>query len=154
MMSRVKERLERLGFSLPALPPPVAAYVPGVKVDKLVFTSGQLPLEKGEVKYKGQLGRDLTLEEGYAAARLCALNCLAVIQSLAGDLDAIAQVVKVTGYVNSTPEFWQQPQVVNGASELLVEVLGEAGRHARAAVGVSSLPLGAAVELEMVVKLK
>lgn len=150
----IKERLERLGILLPSVPPPVAAYVPGVKTGDLIFTSGQLPLEGGELKYKGQVGSDLTLEEGYAAARLCALNCLAVVQSLAGDLEAVERVVKVTGYVNSAPGFAQQPQVINGASELLAELFGEAGRHARAAVGVSALPLGAAVELEIVVKLK
>lgn len=148
----VEARISRLGLKLPAVPQPVAAYQPGVMVDGLVFTSGQLPLLDGELKFKGRLGAELTVEEGYEAARLCALNCLAVVRSLAGSLDRVERIVKLNGYVNSAADFCQQPQVVNGASELLEEVFGEAGRHARAAVGVSSLPLNAAVEIDIIVK--
>lgn len=145
-------RLKELGITLPEAPRPVAAYVPYVAVDGLVFTAGQLPVVAGKVRYTGRVGAELTVEEGKAAARLCALNCLAVVRAAAGSLDNVVQVVKLTGYVASAPDFYGQPQVLNGASELLQEIFGEAGRHARVAVGANALPLGAAVELEMVVK--
>lgn len=150
----VEERIKALGLSVPAPPKPVAAYVPGVETGGLVFTSGQLPVVvDGELLFRGRVGTEISPEEGYEAARLCALNCLGVIRSLAGSLDRVERVVRITGYVRSAPGFEGQPGVINGASETVVEVFGEAGRHARAAVGVSDLPLGAAVELEMIVKL-
>ena len=119
----------------------------------LVFTSGQLPTENGVLR-KGKLGKDITVEEGYEAARIAALNCLAVVKSLAGSLDRVERVVKVVGFVNCTPDFEAQPKVINGASELLGQVFGDAGLHARSAVGVSSLPLGACCEVELIVRLK
>ena len=125
-------KLEQLGLTLPAVPAPVAAYVPGVADGTLVFTSGQLPTENGVLR-KGKLGKDMTVEEGYEAARIAALNCLAVVKSLAGSLDRVERVVKVVGFVNCTPDFEAQPKVINGASELLGQVFGDAGLHARSA---------------------
>ncbi|NPV92398.1 MAG: RidA family protein [Firmicutes bacterium] len=148
----VEERVRQLGLVIPKVAPPVAAYQPGVLAGDLLFVSGQLPTVDGELKYRGRLGAELTVEEGYQAARACALNCLAVVKSFTGSLDRVVRIVKLNGYVSSAPDFFQQPQVVNGASELLGEVFGEAGRHARAAIGVSSLPLGAAVEVDLVVQ--
>lgn len=135
---------------MPEAPRPVAAYVPAVRSGDLLFTSGQLPFREGKVAYTGKVGGLLSEADGYEAARLCALNCLAVARSVLGSLDRIGRVVKVSGFVNSAPGFTGQPKVLNGASELLADVFGEAGRHARAAVGVAELPLDAAVEVEMV----
>lgn len=149
----VETKLEQLGLTLPAVPAPVAAYVPGAADGTLVFTSGQLPTENGVLR-KGKLGKDMTVEEGYEAARIAALNCLAVVKSPAGSLDRVERVVKVVGFVNCTPDFEAQPKVINGASELLGQVFGDAGLHARSAVGVSSLPLGACCEVELIVRLK
>ena len=146
-------RLKELGIILPEAPRPVAAYIPYVVADNLLFTSGQLPVADGKVRYAGLVGDKLSVEEGRAAARLCVINCLAVVRAAAGSLDKVAQIVKLTGYVASAPGFHEQPQVLNGASELLEAVFGSKGRHARAAVGVSALPLGAAVELDMVVQI-
>ncbi|MCL2337925.1 MAG: RidA family protein [Firmicutes bacterium] len=147
------EKIAALGLTIPPAPRPVAAYVPGVLVDGLAYISGQLPLVDGELKYAGRVGDERTAEEGYAAARICVLNCLAVAAELAGGIDRIRQVVKVTGFVSSAPGFTGQAGVLNGASELLGEIFGAAGQHARAAVGVVELPLGAAVEVEMIVKI-
>ena len=147
-------RLRELGIELPAAPRPVAAYVPAVRAGDLVYTSGQIPLREGRVEYAGRVGEDLSVEQGAAAARLCCLNALAVLRAELGDLDRITRVVRVVGYVRSAPGFTEQPRVVNGASELLLDVFGEAGRHARSAVGVSELPLGSAVELELVVQVR
>lgn len=149
-----EDKLKEIGMSLPPVAKPVAAYVPAVLVDKYVYTSGQIPFVEGELKYKGRVGGDLTDQEGYEAARICVLNCLSAVKSVAGSLDNIERIVKVTGFVNSAPGFSGQPGVINGASELLGRIFGEAGRHARSAVGVSELPLNAAVEVEMIVKLK
>lgn len=148
----LEERIRFLGIKLPAVPRPIAAYVPGVMVDNLVYVSGQLPFEEGKLLYVGKLGLDLTEKEGYAAARICAINCLAVAAETAGGVDLIERIIKVTGYVNSASGFLEQPAVINGASELFEEVLGSRGVHARAAVGVNELPLNAAVEVEMIVK--
>ncbi len=145
-----EQKLVELGIALPAAPRPVAAYVPAVWCGNLLFTSGQIALRDGEVAYRGKVGRELSEEEGYAAARLCALNCLAVARGALGSLDLVRRVVKVVGYVNSAPGFTGQPRVLNGASELLAAVFGPAGQHARAAVGVAELPLDSAVEVEMV----
>ena len=147
-------RLKELGIELPEVPQPVAAYVPYVVVDGFVFTAGQLPVADGKVRYTGRVGAELTVEEGREAARLCALNCLTVVRAAAQSLDNVIRLVKVTGFIASAPDFYGQPQVLNGASELLGAVFGPAGQHARAAVGVTALPLGAAVELEMVVKVR
>ena len=149
----VEKKLGELGYTLPTVPAPVAAYVPGVLDGTLVYTSGQLPTQNG-VLCKGKLGADTTVEQGYEAARTAVLNCLAVVKSLAGSLDRVEKVVKVVGFVNSAPDFEAQPKVVNGASELLGQLFGDAGVHARSAVGVSSLPLGACCEVELIVRLK
>ncbi len=149
-MGEVSERLAELGITLPAVAAPVANYVGWVRHGDLVFTAGQLPLENGELKHAGIVGEDVTVEEAAAAARLCALNCIAQGAAAAGGVDNIRRVLKIVGFVRCRPDFTQQPQVLNGASELMVEVFGEAGRHARSAVGVSALPLGACVEVEAV----
>lgn len=152
-MSRIEEKLKEMGIVIPEAAKPVAAYVPGVLENGYVYTSGQLPSESGVVR-KGKLGDTLTVEEGYEAAKICAINCLAVVKSLVGDLDKVERIVKVVGFVNSTPDCESQPKVINGASELLGKIFDEAGAHARSAVGVASLPLGACCEVEMIVKIK
>ncbi|MDI3299427.1 MAG: RidA family protein [Bacillota bacterium] len=148
------ERLRQLGLELPPVPEPVAAYVPAVRSGAWVWTSGQLPSVQGELRYRGKVGAELTLEEGYQAARVAALNALAAAAQAAGGLDRIRRVVRLTGYVNSAPGFHDQPRVVNGASELLGELFGEAGAHARSAVGAGELPLDAAVEIELLVEVE
>ena len=147
------DRLAELGLTLPAVVPPVAAYVPAVRSGSLVFTSGQLPMVDGAMAAVGKVGALVSPEQAKELARMCALNGLAAIEALVG-LDAVVRVVKVVGFVASTPEFTGQPAVVNGASELLGEVFGEQGRHARSAVGVVSLPLDAPVEIELVVEVR
>jgi len=149
----VEARLQELGITLPEAPKPVAAYVPFVRSGDLIFTSGQIAVEAGQLKYKGKVGKDLTPEEGYQAARLCAINTLAVLKSAVGSLDRIAQIVKVVVFVNSAEGFTGQPAVANGASELYQEVFGDAGLHARSAVGASELPLGTAAEVEVIARI-
>lgn len=150
----VADRLRELHITLPAPPAPVAAYVPAVRTGNLLFISGQLPSEGGVVRYTGKVPVDLSPEEAYAAARLAAINCLVVAQGELGDLDRVTRVVRVTGHVTSAPGFTGQPAVVNGASELLVQVFGERGRHSRAALGAAELPLGACVEIEMILEVR
>jgi len=147
-------KLQKLGISLPATPTPAGAYVAAVAAGGFVYTAGQVPFVDGKIAYAGKVGADLDKTEAYQAARVCALNCLSAIKAVIGSLDEIEQVVKVNGFVNSAAGFTEQPAVVNGASDLLGEIFGEAGRHARAAIGVGELPLNAAVELEMIVKTK
>lgn len=144
-------RLAELGIELPEVVPPLAAYLPAVRTGDLVYTSGQLPMRAGRLEQTGKLGADVSPEDGYALARTCALNALAAVDALVG-IDAVTRVVKVVGFVASAPGFHGQPGVVNGASELLGEVFGDDGRHARSAVGVSELPLDAPVEVELVVE--
>ena len=151
-MSKVEERLVASGIVIPDVPVPLAAYVPGVVSGNLVHTSGQLPMVKGALAFKGKLGQDASVEDGYAAAKQCAVNCLGVVKALIGDLDRVKRVVKVVGFVNSTPDFEAQPKVIIGASELLQLAFGENGAHARSAVGVAALPLGAMCEVEIVVE--
>jgi len=153
-MSFVEEKAKELGLVIPEAPKPVAAYVPGVRAGEYIYTSGQIPVVNGELKYKGKVGAGVSPEDGYEAARVCALNCLGVIKSMIGDLDKIEQVVKVVGFVNSAPGFSMQPKVINGASELLGALLGEKGVHARSAVGVNELPLDAACEVEMIIRVR
>ena len=153
-MSTIEKKLEEMGLKVPSITKPLAAYVPGVKDGNLVYTSGQVPFVEGKAAYVGHVGAECTLEEGYEAAKICALNCLAVVKDLAGDLDNVDQIVKLTGFVSSAPGFTSQPAVVNGASELLAKAFGEKGAHARSAVGVAELPLGVPVEVEMIVRLK
>jgi enamine deaminase RidA (YjgF/YER057c/UK114 family) len=142
-------RLAELGIELPPVATPVAAYVPALRTGNLVLTSGQLPVVAGELTHVGIVGADVTAEEAYAAARTATLNALAAVRSIAGSLDAVTRIVKVTGFVASAVEFTGQPQVVNGASELLGEIFGDVGTHSRSAVGVAVLPLGAPVEIEL-----
>ena len=149
-----EDKLKELGLTLPEVAKPVAAYVPAVICGNHVYTSGQIPIVKGEVKYKGKLGQELSVEDGYEAAKICALNCLAAVKSVAGSLDNVEKVIKIVGFVNSAAGFTDQPKVVNGASELIGKVFGAVGEHARSAVGVAELPLGVAVEIEMIVKVK
>jgi enamine deaminase RidA (YjgF/YER057c/UK114 family) len=150
----VETRLQELQISIPAASKPVAAYVPAVRTGNLIFVSGQLPMMDGQLQYKGILGRDMDVETGYKAARICAINCLAAIKTVEPDLNKIRRIVKLTGYVNSIPESGDQPKVVNGASELIQQIFGERGLHARAAIGMSGLPLGALVEVEMIVEVE
>jgi len=145
---------EVTGMELPEAAKPLASYVPAIKAGEFVFTSGQIPMVAGELKYKGKVGKDLTEEEGYEAAKACAINCLSAIKMVAGSIDNIDHFVKVTGFVNSAPGFTAQPKVVNGASDFFGKIFGDAGIHSRAAVGVAELPIDAAVEVEVVVKLK
>ncbi len=154
MVNVYESKLKEMGIILPQAPRPLASYVPAVRTGEYIYTSGQVPFEDGELRFKGRVGADLSEEQGYEAAKICAINCLSAVKGLAGSLDNIERIVKVTGFVNSAPGFVNQPKVVNGASDFLGQVFGEAGKHARSAVGVSELPLGAAVEVEMVVKLK
>lgn len=151
-MSRAEARLRELGLELPAPPPAVGSYVGAVRTGNLVFVSGHGPYRNGKFVYLGKLGRELDKETGYQAARLVMLNSLASLKAVIGDLDKVTRVVKLLGMVNSTPEFADQPFVINGASDLLTEIFGERGRHARSAVGMGALPLGISVEIEMVVE--
>jgi len=146
------ERLRELGLTLPTAAAPAGAYIPARRAGSLVFTAGQLPFVDGVLAATGKVGTEVTPEQGYDLARTCALNALAAVDGLVG-LDAVVGVVKVVGFVASAPGFTGQPGVVNGASELLGAVFGEAGRHARSAVGVAELPLGAPVEVELVVEI-
>lgn len=147
-------RLAELGITVPEVVPPVAAYQPTARTGNLVFTAGQLPARDGEMIAIGKVGAEVTEEQGYECARQCALNALAAIRAEIGSLDDIVRVVKATVFVASTPDFTAQPKVANGASELLGEVFGEAGKHARSAVGVPVLPLDVPVEVELVVEIK
>ncbi len=146
-------RLAELGVTLPTVVKPLAAYVPAVRTGDLVYTAGQLPLRDGSLIHTGKVGAAVSAEEAKAAAELCALNALAAIDALVG-IDNVTRVVKVVGFVASAPGFTGQPGVINGASEFLGEVFGEAGAHARSAVGVSELPLDAPVEVELIVEVK
>ena len=151
---RPEEKLESLGLSLPPPVEPMANYVSTVIEGDLLYTSGAGPIEGGKPKYQGRVGAELSLEEGYDAARLTALNLLSNIKARIGELDRIERVVKVLGFVNSAPDFHRQPEIINGASDLLVEILGERGRHARSAIGTSNLPLNIPVEIEMIVRVR
>lgn len=154
MSGTVAARLAELGLTLPDVVPPLAAYQPAVRSGSYVFTAGQLPLVDGKLTTTGKVGAEVSPEDAYDLARVCALNALAAVHSVTGDLDRIARVVKVVGFVASAPDFTGQPAVVNGASELLGEVLGDKGVHARSAVGVAVLPLDAPVEVEIQVELE
>ncbi|MGY4709792.1 RidA family protein [Mycolicibacterium sp. CBM1] len=150
-MSGATARLAELGLTLPEVVAPLAAYVPAVRTGNLVYTAGQLPMQAGTLPVSGKVGAEVTPEDAKAAARVCALNALAAVDSVVG-IDNVTRVVKVVGFVASAPGFTGQPGVINGASELLGEVFGEAGAHARSAVGVSELPLDAPVEVELIVE--
>ena len=153
-MTTAVERLAALGLTLPPVVPPVAAYVPAVRAGGFVYVSGQLPVVDGKLLAVGKVGGAVSALDAAGLARTCALNALAAAAAAAGGLEAIRRVVKVTGFVASAPGFNGQPQVVNGASELLIEVFGEDGRHARSAVGVAELPLDAPVEVELIAEVR
>ncbi len=144
-----EERLAELGISLPEPPKPVAVYVPAVRYGNLLFISGQLPTKEGKLLYTGKVGSEVTVDEAYQSARQAVLNALAIAKQELGSLDQVERIVKLVGYVASASGFIQQPQVVNGASELLGEIFGENGVHARVAIGAAELPLGAPVEIEL-----
>lgn len=152
MMTTAEHRLAELGIVVPQLPPPVAVYVPAVRTGRVVYASGQTPTVDGVLQVRGRLGEGVSVEEGQRAARLAALNCLAEVRALLGSLDAVSRVLRLTGYVASAPGFGEQPYVMNGASELMEQVFGDAGRHARSAIGVAELPFGAPVEVELIVE--
>jgi enamine deaminase RidA (YjgF/YER057c/UK114 family) len=150
----IDDVLSTLGISLPSPPAAAGSYVPVVISGNLAFVSGQIPLVGKEVRFRGKVGKDLTLEQGQEAARLCVINALAQLKAALGDLSRISRIVKVTGFVSCEPTFVDHPKVMNGASDLLVKVFGENGKHARAAVGMSSLPLDSAVEVELIAELR
>lgn len=151
MAGTIDARLKELGITLPDAPAPAANYVPWVRSGNLVFVAGQIPMEGGKAQFIGKLGREFQTAEGQKCARLCALNIVAQLRNaVGGDLDRVKRIVRVGGFVACVPEFLEHPQVVNGASDVLVQIFGEAGKHARAAVGVASLPRGVAVEVEAV----
>jgi enamine deaminase RidA (YjgF/YER057c/UK114 family) len=151
-MSGVEGRIAALGHELPTVAAPLAAYVPALRSGNLIFTSGQLPTRNGELLYTGIVGRDVTPEDAKLAAEICALNAIAAVKSVVGNLDNVRRVVKIVGFVASDPSFTAQPGVINGASELLLAVFGDAGKHARSAVGVAALPINAPVEVELIVE--
>ena len=155
MASNIEQRLAELGIVLPAPGSPAGSYVPYVVVGELAFMAGQVAREAGKMKYTGKVGRDLSVELGQAAARLCATNLLAQLKAAcAGDLDRVERCVRLSGFVNSPPDFIDHPKVVNGASDLMLEVFGERGQHARTAVGVAALPLDSAVEVEAIFQIR
>ncbi len=154
MAGKIDARLKELGIEIAEAAAPVANYVGYVQTGNLVFVSGQVTVEGGQFKYKGKLGAEISVEEGQAAARLCATNIIAQLKSACGgDLDRVQRIVKLGGFVNSAPDFTDQPKVINGASDLMVEVFGDKGKHARAAVSAGSLPMGVAVEVDAVVEI-
>lgn len=153
-MMEVLDRLGRLGLNLPPVPKPVAVYVPAKRAGNLVWVSGQAATHDGKLMFSGKLGKDLTVEQGQEAAKIAMLNCLAILQDYLGDLDRVKQVIQVLGYVASAEGFGQQPQVVNGASQLLVDCFGERGKHTRLALGTNELPLGTPVEVTLLVEIE
>ena len=153
-MSAVEDRLSALGITVPEVVPPVASYVPDSRTGNLVYTSGQLPFVDGVLMATGLLGKDVDEETAAKCAAQCAVNAIAAIKSLIGDLDKVVRVVKVVGFVASTPDFTKQPVVINGASDLFIQAFGDAGKHARSAVGVAALPANTPVEVEVIVEVR
>ncbi|SOC23038.1 RidA family protein [Stappia indica] len=150
MPGQIEARIAELGITLPQAAAPAANYVPFVRTGNQLFISGQIPMGPDGIQFQGKLGAGTSIEDGQAAARLCAINLLAQAKAALGDLDKVVRLVKIVGFVNSAPDFGDQPKVMNGASDFLVEALGDRGRHARSAVGVAGLPFGVAVEVEAV----
>ena len=148
----IEEKLKEKGLQIPEAPKPLAAYIPVTRVGNLVFTAGQIPMKEGKLAYKGKVGKDIAVEDAQKAAEICLLNGLSVIKSIIGSLDNISKIVKATVFVNSADGFTDQAKVANGASELLVELFGEKGKHVRSAVGVNELPIDSAVEIELIVE--
>lgn len=153
MAGTIEQRLIDHDIELPEAAAPAANYVPTVRSGNMLYVSGQVPVWNGGVRHVGKLGADISVEEGQTCARLCGLNVIAQAKAALGDLDRVARVVKLVGFVNCTPEFGDQPKVVNGASDLMAEVFGDKGKHARSAVGVASLPFGVAVEVEAILEI-
>jgi len=151
-MSDVRAKLAELGLTLPVAAKPVAAYVPAIRTGNIVFTAGQLPLVNGEMAGTGKVGAEVSVDEAKKLAQICAINCLAAVETVA-DVNKIVKIVRVVGYVNGIPGFITQPAVVNGASELFLHIWGDAGKHARSAVGIAELPLNAPVEIELTVEI-
>jgi len=149
----IEEKLKSLNITLPNPPKPAGAYIPVVTSENTVYVSGQIPIEDGKVAFKGKVPSVQSLELAQEAARLCAINALAQLKSELGSLDKISKILRVSGFVNSEPNFTEQPKVINAASDLLFEIFGEKGKHSRIAVGVASLPLGATVEIDMIVQI-
>ncbi|HET54593.1 MAG TPA: RidA family protein [Ignavibacteria bacterium] len=149
-----EEKLKELGIEIPEAPKPLASYIPAAISGNLVYTAGQVPLEGGKLNYIGLVGKDISIEDAQKAAKVCAINCLSVIKSVIGDLNKIERILKLTVFVASSDGFVDQPKVANGASDFIVEVFGEKGKHVRSAVGVSGLPINAPVEIEMIAELK
>lgn len=153
MTGEIEERLKQLGIELPPAPKPAANYVPTALSGNLVFVSGQVPMTPDGLKFVGKIGREFSVEEGQQAARICAINILTNLNGIPGGLEKIGRMVKLTGFVNAVPDFKEPQFVVNGASDLIVDVLGERGRHARSAIGVATLPNGVAVEVEAIAEI-
>ena len=154
-MHLFEENIKNLGLNIPELPKALANYVPYKLVDNTIYISGQAPAQNGEIIYRGKVGSDITVEDGIEAAKLCVINIIAAVKTgLDGDWDKLDSFVKLTGYVNCQDNFTDQPKVINGASDMLVDIFGEQGRHARVAVGSNALPLGIAVEIDAIVQLK
>ena len=149
----IEEKLKSLNIILPSPPKPAGAYIPVVKSDHTVYVSGQIPIKDGKVVFKGKVPNDQSVEQAQKAAKLCVVNALAQLKYELGSLDKISKILRVSGFVNSDPDFTEQPKVINSASDLLYEIFGEKGQHSRIAVGVASLPLGATVEIDMIVEI-
>lgn len=149
----IDEKLKSLNITLPIPPKPAGAYIPVVISDQTVYVSGQIPIEDGKVAYKGKVPTEQSLEQAQMAAKLCIINALAQLKSELGSLDRISKIIRVSGFVNSSPDFTDQPKVINAASNLLFEIFGQKGQHSRIAIGVTSLPLGATVEIDMIVEI-
>jgi enamine deaminase RidA (YjgF/YER057c/UK114 family) len=149
-----EEKIKELGYNLPEAPKPLASYVPAIKSGNIVYTAGQLPLINGALEFAGKLGKDVNDADGKKCAEYSCLNCLSVIKGVAGSLDKVKQILKVTVFVNSTEEYTNQPEIANGASDLLVKIFGEKGKHARSAVGVAQLPKNAPVEIEIMAEVE
>lgn len=153
-MSKVEEKIRELGYELPDAPKPVASYVPATRVGNIIYISGQGVTKNGEPLMTGHIGDELTCQEGYKAAEICAINALSVLRDEIGDLDKVKRVIKVLGFVNSAPGFDEQPFVINGFSDFIEKVFGENGRHARSAISSNELPFGTPVEVEMIVEIE
>ena len=149
----IEKRLKDLGISIPNAPKPAGSYVPIVLTGKLAFVSGQIPIKDGQVVYQGKVGDTQSIDDAQEAAKLCVINGLAQIEAYCGTLDNLEKIIKISGFVNSTKDFTEHPKVINAASDLLMKIFGEKGRHSRIAIGVSSLPLNATVEIDMVVEI-
>jgi enamine deaminase RidA (YjgF/YER057c/UK114 family) len=146
----IDEKLESLGITLPTPPKPAGSYVPVVRTGNLIFVSGQIPMKDGQVQFKGQVPTSISVEDAQKAAKICITNVLAQLKAELGTLDKISKIVRVSGFVNSSPEFYEHPKIINAASDMLFEIFGENGRHTRIALGVSSLPLNSAVEIDLI----